>query len=96
MHRPGGVDPLVTDDRLGPPKEHRVVENQQLRVEERRQLVAGPVREPVADLLQLRVGAFARAVEGLEFVVDAVWSNRETHHVGMAGEHHGAAHDHAG
>ena len=53
MHRPRGVDALGADDLLGAADQHRVVEHQDLRVEQRRQLAAAALRQPRADVLQL-------------------------------------------
>ena len=55
VHRPGGVDALGLDQLAGPAEEHRVVEDEQLRVEQRGQVVAGAAGEAVADLGELGV-----------------------------------------
>ena len=53
MHRPRGVDAFGADDLLGPADQHRVLEHQDLRVEERGQFAATALREPRANVLQL-------------------------------------------
>jgi hypothetical protein len=80
---------------VGAAHEHRVAEDEQLGVEERREIVAGAAREPGPDLLQLGVCGPApdRAVRAR---ADAIGRNREPDHVGVAGEHHGPPDDHAG
>ena len=96
MHGPRGVDALGADDLLGPADQHRVVEHQDLRVEQRRQLAAGPLREARADVLQLLPRLVARALQRLHFPVDAIRRDREAHHFGALREDHGAADDDAG
>ena len=64
LHRPLGVDALVADELGGPRHEHRIVEHQQLRVEERRQLAAaapGDARADVGELLRASARGSARA-----------------------------------
>ncbi len=67
----------------GAAQEHRVVEDQELRIEQRRQVAAGALGQPFADLAQLRVRALAGAIERAQFVVDPFRGNRETDDVGM-------------
>ena len=53
MHCPGRVDAFGADDLLGLADQHLVVEHQDLRVEERGQLAARPLRDADHDVLQL-------------------------------------------
>ena len=53
LDRPLRVHALLADDRRRPRHEHRVVEHQQLRVEERGQLGSAPPRDTRADVDQL-------------------------------------------
>ena len=96
MHRPGGVDALVADDRLGAPDQHRVVEHQQLRVEQRRQLGAAALVQPAADVLQLLARVGLGLVQRRDFPLDALGRNRKAHHLGALREDDRAAEHDAG
>ena len=96
VHRPRRVDPLGLDQFAGPAEEHRVVEDEQLGVEERRQVVAGAVGQPIADLGQLGVRAPPRRLQRLYFLADALGRNRKAHDFGALGEDDGAADGDAG
>src|SRR5262245_54067416 len=62
---PFGIDGLGANEIVGPPREERIVEHQQLSRENRR--VCGPYAagEPHRDLLELDARAFPRAAEPL-------------------------------
>jgi hypothetical protein len=53
VHGPGGVDPLLLDDLFRPADKQRIVEHQDLRVEDRRQLAAASLQQTIANILQL-------------------------------------------
>ncbi len=98
MHRPGGVDAVGFDQRARPAEEHRVVEHEQLRVEQR-----APGRGRARRSARSRMSGAAARCERSAGVSRAStsWStrsgrNRKAHHLGPLGEDDGAAHGDAG
>ena len=70
LQRRFGVQPLVADDRRCPLDQHRVVEHQELGVEQIGVILAGDARDPRLDVLQLFARSGAGRVEPLEFAPD--------------------------
>ena len=59
LHRPLRVDPLIADDDRGAADEHRIVEHQELGVEDRRQVRALELGDAPPDLFELLVATAA-------------------------------------
>ena len=94
LHRPLGVDALFADDLGGARQQHRVVEHQQLRVEQRRQL-RPPLRQTRLDVDQLFARSGAALVEPLQLVIEARRRNLIPQHVRALDQQHRPARDDA-
>ena len=70
LHGPLGVDALAADDLRGARDEHRVVEHEELRVEERRELGSAPPGDAAADVGELFARAGPALFEARDLVVD--------------------------
>ena len=77
LQRRLGVQPLVADDRGGAIDQHRIVEHQQLRVEQIGVLGAGGGGDALLDVLDLHARLRARGVEPRQLVADAALGNAE-------------------
>ncbi len=92
MERRLGVEPFRPDDRRGAIDQHRIVEHQQLRVEQIRVLGAGGSGHPLLDVLELLARLRARGIEARELDVDAAFRDAEAQ-VARAARHHQRASD---
>ena len=81
LHCPFRVDPLVAHDRGRASHENRIVEHQQLRVEDGREIGAARCRNSTPDLLELRPGPLPGPLEGRELTRHAVRAHREAQHL---------------
>src|SRR5262245_7897910 len=81
LHGPFGIDALVTDDRRGAPDENRVVEHQQLCIEDSGQI--GPARggDATANLLELSPRSLTRPLEGGQLTRHPVRTDRKAEHL---------------
>ena len=73
---------LGLDQLAGPAEEQRVVEDEQLRIEQRGQVVPGAPGEAVADLGELRVRPLPRLLQRRHFLADPLGRDREPYHLG--------------
>ena len=87
LERGGGVQALAADDRLRPRDQHRVVEHQELRVEEVRVLGAGGLRDAGLDLFELGAGPRPRLVQARDLAVHAAGRDAEPEVAGAAPKH---------
>jgi hypothetical protein len=95
LHRRLGVDAFAPDDVGGARHQHRVVEHQQLRVEERRHL-RPPRRHPRPDLHELRARSAAAFVEPGQLVRHPRRHDLVAQHLCALDQNHGAPRDDAG
>src|SRR5262249_8554649 len=81
LDRPFGVDPLLADERGGAAHEHRVLEDEQLRVEDRGELRPTHLGDAGPDLLQLLAGARPCALERGELPCHALARHGKTNNL---------------
>ena len=81
LHRPLRVDPLVADHGGSPSHENRIVEHQQLRVEDGCEIGATCRRDPPADLLELRPRSLPGPLEGGQLASYPIRAHRKTQHL---------------
>ena len=96
LHRPLRVDPLVTNDGGSPSHQNRIVEHQQLRVEDGREIGATCRRDPPADLLELRARSLPGPLEGGKLARDTIRAHRKTQHLRSLNSDKRGAHGDAG
>ena len=89
LHRPLRVHLLLADQRPRAADEQRVVEHQQLRVEQRRQLGARPGAQLAANGRDLLPRSLPRALEPRHLVVDPRVGHRHAQRASAAHEQHG-------
>ena len=77
LERGSGIQLFGADDLGGTVDEHRIVEHQQLRVEQIRVLGARRFGDPLADVLQLLARLLAGLSQQLDFALDARRGNAE-------------------
>ena len=82
VHGPRRVHPLFFDDLLRPSDEQRIVQHQDLRVEDGRELVAAGLDHALADVVQLLPRLFTRGLQHGHLALDAIRRNREADHFG--------------
>ena len=91
MHRPRGVHLLLAHDLFGASDQRRVVEHQDLRVEDRRELGAAGLGDARADVLQLMARLLARRLQHRDLALDPIRRNREPDRFGPQRQDDGAA-----
>ena len=94
LNRPFRVDVLFTHDVSGMRHQHRIVQHQQLRVEQRRQFGAA-LRHAGPDVEKLFPRGGAAVVETLQLVLDARRRNAIAEHLRALDEDHRASRDDA-
>ena len=77
LHRPFGVHALRLDDRGRAAEQHRIVEHQDLRVEDGGEVRAPQRGDPLADLLELLLGARPGAIERRQLPRDPPGGDRK-------------------
>jgi hypothetical protein len=92
LHRPFGIDSFVADDGGRPPDENRIVQHQQLSVEDRGEVRAASRRDPPSNLLELPARPLARAFEGRQLARYAVRSHGEPKYLGALDRYQRRAH----
>ena len=90
VERPLGVDALLANELGGAGHQHRIVEHQQLRVEQGGQLGAPAPQQPRSDVDQLLAGARAAGVEPRQLLRDARGGQLIPEHAGPEPEDDGA------
>ena len=95
LHRPLGVDALAAHDLGGARRKHRIVEHEELRVEERREIGPAAASDARADVGELLARPAAALFEAANLVGDARCGDLIAQHLRALDEDHGAARDNA-
>ena len=88
LQRPLRVDALLADDRCRPRQEHRIVDHQPLRFEQRPQVAAGQTQ---LNAIELRGRPLARVLQPGDLGADLRGGDRKPEHLRPLNEHDGAA-----
>ena len=96
LNRPLGIQKILAHEGLGSRHEHRVVEHQQLRIEQRRKLGPAPPTDAGTDVLQLLAGAEPALVKAAHLVCHALRRHTVAQHLRPLHEDDRTAADHAG
>jgi hypothetical protein len=94
LERPFGIDLLLADERRGAREQHRIVEHQHLRVEERRQLGTAPALDPLTDGDELFARLNLRPLEPRQFVLEPLRRDPIAQRLRALTEHHCPSRDH--
>ncbi len=95
LYRPLGVDPFVADHRRSPADQRRIIEHEQLGVEQGCQVRPFQLGDAMPDLLELLARSLPRTIQRRQLPRDAIDSNRKTDHLRALNGNQGGADGHA-